>query len=165
VYNRKRDSIIAQVVRDGEISNVEIQFRRKNGEILDTLFSSKFVEMGGKRYLFSRTHDITERKIMERALRESEAQFRNIIEHSGDVFYMFDLDARPLYLSPRAIDMLGIIDEFNNIKWTDYLTYGLRTGSHCQHNGSYQDRAETTAISWNLSESDTIVTAEVNESP
>ena len=69
------------------------------------------------------SRDITERKQLEEELRDSEAKFRNIIEHSGDMFYMFDLDARPLYLSPRAIDMLGYtVDEFFQIKWTDHLT-------------------------------------------
>ncbi len=94
----------------------------QKGNIKWAQISTSLINWEGKPATLTFLTDITERKQKEEALRESETKFKSIIEHSGDVFYMFDLDAKPLYLSPRCLDILGYtVDEYNNIKWTDLL--------------------------------------------
>lgn len=52
--------------------------------------------------------DITERKQMEQALRDSEAQFRALVERSPDIISRFDRNLRQLYISPAGEKILGI---------------------------------------------------------
>ncbi|GJD23699.1 putative Histidine kinase [Rivularia sp. IAM M-261] len=57
--------------------------------------------------------EIYERKAVEIALTESEANFRSIVENANDIIYSFSPDGLLTYLSPKFTDMLGYeIEEF-----------------------------------------------------
>jgi PAS domain S-box-containing protein len=56
-------------------------------------------------------HDITERRHSEDQLREREAQFRSLIEHSSDVICVMDRDGIIEYKSPAIFDTLGFTPE------------------------------------------------------
>lgn len=53
----------------------ETKHRARNGETRDILVSANLITMGGRKHLQSITRDITDRKRMEAALRESEQKF------------------------------------------------------------------------------------------
>jgi PAS domain S-box-containing protein len=57
--------------------------------------------------IFAAARDITERKQMEEALRESEEKYRAIIEEMQDPFYRTDLEGRITMLSPSAATIAG----------------------------------------------------------
>jgi len=104
-------------------NKLETIARRKQGKSFPVEVSMAMKKVQGEWIGTFIIRDITAQRQSDKALRESEFKLRSIIEHSGDVFYMFDLDARPLYVSPHCIDVLGYtVDEFINIKWTDLLT-------------------------------------------
>jgi PAS domain S-box-containing protein len=113
VHPEDRDRILTQFRRNNELSDLEIQLHRKNGEIRDTLFSVRFIEIGGRKYLFSRIHDITERKLLEKDLRESEERFRRLSENAIDVIYRYRLkpDAGFEYVSPATVKLTGYAPE------------------------------------------------------
>jgi len=58
----------------------------------------------------------------EEALLRSEERFKNIIEHTNDIFFMHDLDNRMTYLSPQAQTILGSSGEQMGVEWTEWLT-------------------------------------------
>jgi PAS domain S-box-containing protein len=66
----------------GEISEFETNFMRKNGERFPALVSQSYIndEQGNPINFVSAIKDISERKQMERALRQSEEHFRSIAE-------------------------------------------------------------------------------------
>ena len=107
------ERILTLFKRNNELSDLEIQLHRKNGEIRDTLFSVRVIEIGGRKYLFSRIHDITERKLLEKELRESEERFRRLSENAPDVIYRYRLkpDAGFEYVSPATVKLTGYAPE------------------------------------------------------
>ena len=111
VHAEDRERILTQFRRNNELSDLEVQLRRKNGEIRDTLFSVRFIEIGGRKYLFSRIHDITERKLLENELKESEERFRRLSENAIDVIYRYRLKPHRgfEYVSPASIKLTGYI--------------------------------------------------------
>ena len=114
VHPEDRARIATQFRNSNGLSDFEIQLRRKNGEIRDTQFSVIIIEIGGKTYLFSRIHDITERKIMERAVRESEEKYRSLVENINDVFYVLDNQGNITYVSP-------VVERLSKYKVSDLI--------------------------------------------
>ncbi len=93
----------------GEIHNIEFHFQWPNGDTLS-------VEMNGSLYaehhnqsiiLFCR--DISERKAIERAARESELHFKQLAENIEDVFWLTDWPMNKLiYLCPIFEKIWGV---------------------------------------------------------
>ena len=60
---------------EGHMNNEEFAFRTKSGDVRTCLFSSESINVGGERRMIIVVQDITERKKMESALRESKEKF------------------------------------------------------------------------------------------
>ncbi|MBI4976313.1 MAG: PAS domain S-box protein [Spirochaetes bacterium] len=65
---------------EGRCDNFEDVLTCKNGSIRNSSVSARIIHIGGEACILSVTHDITERKQMEIALRESEQKFRQVVE-------------------------------------------------------------------------------------
>jgi PAS domain S-box-containing protein len=78
--------------RRGEGMTYEQRFRRKNGEAMWTIVSATPFqnEFGAIMGSFAMTTDITERKRMETALKESEAKYCDLYDHAPDMYYSLD---------------------------------------------------------------------------
>jgi len=59
--------------------------------------------------IFAAARDITERKEMEEALRESEEKYRSIIDEMQDIFYRTDPAGKITMLSPSAAKIAGYV--------------------------------------------------------
>lgn len=59
------------------------------------------------KYFISVIQDITNRKVMENALNESELRYRNIIENTTDVIMVTGFNGKHIYVSPRYENLFG----------------------------------------------------------
>ncbi len=71
----EREKMIQLIKDRGNILHEERQLTERNGKLRTILLSANIIEIGGESYLITFTNDISERKQMENALRESEEKF------------------------------------------------------------------------------------------
>lgn len=55
--------------------------------------------------------DVTQRKLTENLLQDSEARFRQIVENASDMIYRFDAEGRLTYANPSALHTMGFEKE------------------------------------------------------
>ena len=70
-----RDEVVKLVKERGCVTNIEFEITNKSGKMQTVMFSADIVNIGGEPCLLSIRSDITERKRMEKALKESEEKF------------------------------------------------------------------------------------------
>ncbi|MCC7373814.1 MAG: PAS domain S-box protein [Verrucomicrobiales bacterium] len=73
-----RELVIRRAREEGQRQTVEMQARRKDGQILDLLASVDLIEISGEPCLLGILTDITERKHVEETLRNSREQLRTL---------------------------------------------------------------------------------------
>lgn len=78
----QREEAYTLLQKDGFIRNMESAFVAKDGSKRYFTLSAELIEFSQKTYLLVACYDITERKLAERALRESEEHYRLLFEHS-----------------------------------------------------------------------------------
>ena len=95
----------------GEIPSFEIENRytHKNGE---TVWVRKFVsvvhgEEGEPTHLIALVTDITERKLAEEAIKESEMRYRRIVETTNEGVWLLDSKLHTSYVNRQMAEMLG----------------------------------------------------------
>lgn len=99
-----------RVLNDQAFTGIETRRLKKDGSYIDiSLSTAPLRDAGGNIVgVMGLTTDITERKRMEDALRESEERYRLMVEGSDQVFfYRYNQGHRLEYLSPSVRDVLG----------------------------------------------------------
>lgn len=108
----------------GEVSSLQYKFRgiKKNNEIIHIETYGSSIPYKGGMAATGTILDITERRHAEEALQKSEKQFRSIIEHGSEVFYIHDTNQILTYVSSTSEAILGYTPEEMKKKWTDLAT-------------------------------------------
>ncbi|MFA5308551.1 MAG: PAS domain S-box protein [Dehalococcoidales bacterium] len=88
-----REKILRLLTERGRIYNEEIVFRSRSGSLLTTLFSAEVINISGEECMISSSLDVTDRKKMEQALRESEEKFSQAFNLSPIAVGLIDIDA------------------------------------------------------------------------
>ncbi|MFH1052073.1 MAG: PAS domain S-box protein [bacterium] len=104
-----RERMIKEISENGEITNFEARFYRKDKSIFWAMYSAQiFPEKG---WIEGVAEDITERKIAEDTLRESEEKYRTLVENSMDAILTTIPDGRILSANEAACKMFGKTEE------------------------------------------------------
>jgi PAS domain S-box-containing protein len=124
-YGYSRDEILARTINDlrapeeqeraarqlasadGRGVLFESVHRRRDGRTFPVEVSSRGATIDGTRMLISVVRDITERKKVEQALRESEQRFRTLADHARDSIVRLDRDGRFVYVNPFYERLVG----------------------------------------------------------
>ncbi|MCK9209692.1 MAG: PAS domain S-box protein [Ignavibacteriaceae bacterium] len=86
---------------------VQVNLQRKDGTEFITEIIGSIVRIDDHDFVLGTVRDITERQMMEEALRVSEERYRLIAENTADSIAVFDMDLNYTYLSPSVIKLLG----------------------------------------------------------
>ncbi|MFA4825572.1 MAG: PAS domain S-box protein [Methanoregula sp.] len=105
-FSRPHDEIIREL-RDVGRAIFETEHRRKDGIIVPVEINAHKITLVGKTVFLSIARDITERKKVEDALRESHAKYRQLVENISDVILTLDLNGTVTYISPVVQRLFG----------------------------------------------------------
>ncbi len=95
--------------QNGEIIGLETAWLRRDNFVLFVRENARTIRGADGRVLYyeGTVEDITEKKRVEEALRESEEKYRTFLEHSYDLIIETSIDGRFLYASPNHKAVLG----------------------------------------------------------
>jgi two-component system cell cycle sensor histidine kinase/response regulator CckA len=98
-----RKAMIPILLHEGRISNHEVRFRMKSGEIRHMLRSAELINLDGRAALISVCKDITGRKLAEEALQQSEKRLRLFLDASPNMYYLKDPSLRYLLVNAATV--------------------------------------------------------------
>jgi PAS domain S-box-containing protein len=127
---------IAERRRNNDFSTINevYQMVTKDGKIKDCETSSTMIQYNGMWASFYTSHDITESKRMQLAIKENEEKYRLLFEAESDAIFMIDADSGEILdTNPAASRIYGYSkDEFLKMKNTDVSAEPEKTQSATQ---------------------------------
>jgi PAS domain S-box-containing protein len=97
---------LAILKKKGRLTNLELKCRMKSGKMRDMLWSAELIELEGRKCILSVGRDITERKLMEDALRLSEEKYQLLVNNANlGVEVCQDLMIK--FANPKAAEITG----------------------------------------------------------
>lgn len=109
VNNARQVSQRIEQIVDTGISLFETEHITRTGKIIAVEINNSVIEYDGNPAILSVARDITERKIVKRALLESEERFRLFADNITDIIYFISLNPDTvLYVNPAFEGILGI---------------------------------------------------------
>jgi diguanylate cyclase (GGDEF)-like protein/PAS domain S-box-containing protein len=121
--NADRGSFIDELKGKGFCENLEFVFQRKDKSLLNGRISAKIINIQTIPHIVSVVHDVTQNKLAEEALRESEELYRSILNASPDDITITDLEGAIQVISPAAKIIFGFEPEFDDFIGTHLLDY------------------------------------------
>jgi len=89
----------------------EWRHQKKSGAIITVEITAHQLDFSGRRAELVMAVDISERKLAEKALVESEDRYRDLVDNSHELMCTHDLDGRILSVNPWAARVLGYKQE------------------------------------------------------
>ncbi len=103
-----RNKFITNISHDGSVSGYEVQLKRKDGSNFWDSLSAKAVkdENNKIKYIDGVLEDITERKSIQEALRESEERYRRLLDHNPAAIVVH-VDGKIVYVNKASLDLVA----------------------------------------------------------
>ena len=108
-----REEFKRRLEEEGEIRGLEAVWRRRDGTEIYVRENACAVrdENGRILYYEGTVEDITDKKLAEEALRESEERFKDLFESASDLIQSVDAEGRFVYVNRKWREVLGYSEE------------------------------------------------------
>ena len=91
--------LVEALRKQGKVSDMEFTAHSRDGRPIHCLYCCELVTIGGVKRLLTMSPDITERKLGEQALRESELKYRELVELANSIILRWTHDGRITFLN------------------------------------------------------------------
>jgi PAS domain S-box-containing protein len=159
----ERSRFLRILREQGRVRNLEVCIRTKSGEPRTLLLSAEVIEVAAHGSVVTIGKDITERKLAEEALRESEENYRELAESISDVFFAMDKELRYTYWNEASEKLTGVsakdalgkslYELFPDMKGTSFANLyldTLKTGQPHSFVNQYQLKGEDLIFELNV---------------
>ncbi len=120
----ERKVLIHEFEPMGTVSDREVQWKKKDGTIIWIQLNAFSVkdDRGNTKYFEGYVRDITNRRLAEKKLKESETQYRNMVESLNDIVYALDSEGKITFISSAVEKSTGYqTDELIGKAFTEFL--------------------------------------------
>ena len=111
IYLEKKDrqTLIDEFEPTGSVSDREVQWKKKDGTIIWIQLNAFAVkdEFGVTKHFEGYIRDITSRRLAEERLKESEAQYRDLVENINDIVFSLDKEGIIKFMSSAVEKSTG----------------------------------------------------------
>lgn len=121
-YHQSTRTRLATLELGGSVQDTEMVVLTQSGDRLHMDISSLLIDYEGQLAVLMILRDVTEKREMEQALRQSELQYRLITENMSDLVCILERDGTVRYASPSHRTVLGFAADYYEGKNTlDYI--------------------------------------------
>jgi PAS domain S-box-containing protein len=99
-----------QVKAEGSIA-LPSRHKTKDGHIFPVEITVSYIEFGGREFYFSIAKDITERKVAEDAIRNSQQNMRTIFDSVYDAIFIHAMDGSIVDVNEQMLNLYGVTRE------------------------------------------------------
>jgi len=117
----RHQEIIQHLQTGGKVHNIEIDFRTRGGEMRTILFSFDPIELNGERCIVSTGVDISDRKLAEQALHQSENQYHSLVDALDVSLCRWLPDTTLTFANEKYIKIFGVQGEAAGQRWIDFI--------------------------------------------
>ena len=104
---KDREPFVAGIKSVGFVEDLEVRLKTKDGSLRIGVISARLLRTKHDDLILTIFHDITERKVMEQSLRDSDLRFKMILQTANEGFWLIDCDAATIDVNPRMREILG----------------------------------------------------------
>ncbi len=117
----ERERFVAALLKKGSLRDRDVTITTRNGLQRLASMSATLIDIGGEKHVLTVLNDITERRTVEDALRESEEKYRLLFSSVSDAIAIFYVDnLRIIDANVSALALYGYtIDEMRSMTITD----------------------------------------------
>ena len=87
----KLDRASSKLLAEGNFTNLQLKVSKRDGRIIEGLFSGELIETNGKKFFLTVMTDITNMKKLDRKLRVSERKYRLLFENMTTGFALHEM--------------------------------------------------------------------------
>jgi PAS domain S-box-containing protein len=102
-----RQRMRQRLSEDGYIREMETQLKTGSGAVCEVLASAELIDLDGEQCTLTTLQDVTQRVQAERALRESEARYRSIVDSNMIGIGYWKADGSITFANDLLIEMFG----------------------------------------------------------